>query len=407
MKKLTPAALLLAALLFHSPAEAQSIGGNASLTAGTTSSQVALPTSTSLAFQSLLIVPAPGAASEVFYQFGTDSSVEATDSSPALPPGGMCVNSVGNAKNLAAKTDSGSVTLRLTLVPTCTPFSGAGGYGGGGGGGGGGAVYGNTAVGSSLANPPVAVGGTVDGTASGDVSVWKVLSGIGYVNCANCSGGGVSVAYGGAIGANGTPGGYKDTSGNFQPLLGDTTDGQWVNVKASALPSGAATQATLASVLSALGSPFQAGGSIGNTAFGLNAGSNIVGKFGIDQTTPGTTNGVQPLLSATGGWTPKLVTSLGTTVQSVKSSPGQVGKLFCDNPNSSAIYIETFDVAGTVTLGTTAPTQAYYIPAVSSNGFALPVQGDQYSNAIQIAAVTSVNGTTAPVTPGNCNVSYR
>lgn len=42
----------------------------------------------------------------------------------------------------------------------------------------------------------------------------------------------------------------------------------------------------LSSAITALGSPFQAAGALG-------AGSAIVGKVGIDQTTPGTTNGVQ------------------------------------------------------------------------------------------------------------------
>lgn len=61
-----------------------------------------------------------------------------------------------------------------------------------GGGGGGGAVFGPTAAGSAAANPPVIVGGTADGTATGNVVNWKVLAGIGYINCANCSGSGVS-----------------------------------------------------------------------------------------------------------------------------------------------------------------------------------------------------------------------
>lgn len=43
------------------------------------------------------------------------------------------------------------------------------------------------------------------------------------------------VPYGGAIGANGSPGGFKDGSGNLQALLGDTTNGLWVSVKASAV----------------------------------------------------------------------------------------------------------------------------------------------------------------------------
>ena len=55
----------------------------------------------------------------------------------------------------------------------------------------------------------------------------------GKVSCSNCSGSGVSVAFAGAIGANGTPGGFKDGSGNFQPNLGDVTNGQWVAIKSS------------------------------------------------------------------------------------------------------------------------------------------------------------------------------
>lgn len=60
--------------------------------------------------------------------------------------------------------------------------------------------------------------------------------------------GGLTVTYGGAIGTLGTPGGFKDASGNLQPLLGDVTNGQWVNIKASVpialtgtLPAFAAT----------------------------------------------------------------------------------------------------------------------------------------------------------------------
>lgn len=107
----------------------------------------------------------------------------------------------------------------------------------------------------------------------------------------NCPGGGgggsgLSVPFAGPIGTNGTPGGFKDGSGNLQPLLGDVTNGEWVSVKASVLPTGAATQATLASILSALGSPFQAGASIGNTAFGATQSgtwniNNIAGTISL------------------------------------------------------------------------------------------------------------------------------
>ncbi len=45
-------------------------------------------------------------------------------------------------------------------------------------------------------------------------------------------GGGLSVPFGGAIGANGTPVGLKDPATGFQqPFQGDTTNGLWVNIK--------------------------------------------------------------------------------------------------------------------------------------------------------------------------------
>lgn len=51
--------------------------------------------------------------------------------------------------------------------------------------------------------------------------------------CSGGGGGGVSATFGAAIGTLGTPVGFKDASGNFQPLLGDVTNGQWVSIKAS------------------------------------------------------------------------------------------------------------------------------------------------------------------------------
>lgn len=67
-------------------------------------------------------------------------------------------------------------------------------------------------------------------------AVLAQLSSVNHIICdSGCGGGGggLSVAYGGAIGANGTPGGFKDGSGFFQPFLGDS-NGLWVSIKASA-----------------------------------------------------------------------------------------------------------------------------------------------------------------------------
>jgi hypothetical protein len=65
----------------------------------------------------------------------------------------------------------------------------------------------------------------------------------------------------------------QPVSGTFwqatQPVSGTFWQAtQPISAAALPLPTGAATQTTLAAVLSALASPFQAGGSIGNTTFG-------------------------------------------------------------------------------------------------------------------------------------------
>jgi hypothetical protein len=66
------------------------------------------------------------------------------------------------------------------------------------------------------------------------------------------------------------------------------------NVLASVLPTGAATQTTLAAILAAQGAaPAQQTGA----TVGLVAGTAVVGKVGIDQTTPGTSNAVFPTVS--------------------------------------------------------------------------------------------------------------
>lgn len=126
MRRFLLSLLVIAGL--SAPAHAQQIGGAATLTATSTSSEVALPALTS-SYPALLISPAPGTTTETFYAFGKNSSVTATTSSPALPPGGMCFSNVGPNTNLAAITASGSATLRLTQLSQCPQLYGNGGGG--------------------------------------------------------------------------------------------------------------------------------------------------------------------------------------------------------------------------------------------------------------------------------------
>lgn len=140
------------------------------------------------------------------------------------------------------------------------------------------------------------------------------------------------------------------------------------------------------------------------------AGTNLMGKVGIDQTTPGTTNAVTATatLGTTNGWTPLLANALSTTVKAIKGSAGELGMAQCYNPNSSQIYVQVFNVAsGSVTLGTTVPLLSIPIAATATGGFALSNPGINFSTAMSAAITTTATGLTAPSTAGDCNFAYN
>lgn len=132
------------------------------------------------------------------------------------------------------------------------------------GGAGGGAVYGPTAVGSAAANPPVLLGGTITGAATGNVGVAKVTAdGLVHVSIDSGGGsGGTSSSFAAAFPATGTAIGAKNGS-NMVNLTANASGGLIVDgsavtqpvsiagtvaISASSLPlpTGAATSATQA-----------------------------------------------------------------------------------------------------------------------------------------------------------------
>jgi len=73
---------------------------------------------------------------------------------------------------------------------------------------------------------------------------------------------------------------------------------------------------------------------------GLNAGSNIVGKFGIDQTTPGTTNGVSllPLTNAQGGNITPVVSAALEASHVFKAAAGNLYSAYATSTTGAAGY---------------------------------------------------------------------
>lgn len=101
---------------------------------------------------------------------------------------------------------------------------------------------------------------------------------------------------------------------------------------------------------------------------------------------------------------PFRASALTNTVVQPKLSRGSFQWGSCYNPNASVEYIQVFDSAATVTVGTTAPTMA--IPLAASTVTALPFPAVML-NGLQLAATASATGSTAPAAPLVCNFGFN
>jgi hypothetical protein len=146
----------------------------------------------------------------------------------------------------------------------------------------------------------------------------------------------------------------------------------------------------------------------------LQTGTNVVGKVGIDQTTPGTTNAVQ----VTGGaadatnniiataqkkiaastYSPSAFSNLGANATlNVKSSAGNVYSISCYNANAASRFIQLHNTATTPSSGA-APVYSFLVPAggqiVIGTDF-FTNEGVNFSTGIAFAFSTTMNTYTA------------
>jgi hypothetical protein len=135
----------------------------------------------------------------------------------------------------------------------------------------------------------------------------------------------------------------------------------------------------------------------------LPAGANIVGKLGIDQTTPGTTNGVTiaPSASAAVGQTP-VVSAAGESSHVLKASAGNLYGVYATNLTATAGFLVLINA-------TTAPADGAITPLacvpLTANGVAsinfLPGPPAVYSTgitAVVTSAATCFTKTTGVIT---------
>ncbi len=104
---------------------------------------------------------------------------------------------------------------------------------------------------------------------------------------------------------------------------------------------------------------------------------------------------VTPTPGTTGGWSVNSQTALTSTKAQIKGSAGNFGGYMIYNPNSTAYYVQVWDLASaSVTVGTTAPTYVITVPATSGANL-------EISNGINHATGITVAFTTTPTGSGN------
>lgn len=86
-----------------------------------------------------------------------------------------------------------------------------------------------------------------------------------------------------------------------------------------------------------------------------------------------------------------------TTVRTVKTSPGSLRGWIVWNPNATVAYVQLFDTAEAITLGTTVPTFVLPIPATATANV-LTDDGITLAKGLKMAVTTTATGSTAPST---------
>ena len=107
-----------------------------------------------------------------------------------------------------------------------------------------------------------------------------------------------------------------------------------------------------------------------------------------------------------GGWTPVKSTALTNSAVTIKASAGTLGGYHCYNPSVLVSYVQIYDNAGAITVGTTTPTLSFGLPASGGGNLELS-NGLNFAAAIKVAASTTATGGTAPGTALECNFFYK
>ena len=123
---------------------------------------------------------------------------------------------------------------------------------------------------------------------------------------------------------------------------------------------------------------------------------------------------MQSVASASGGCSSYFNASVTNSVQQVKGSSGSFYGMSIQNPNNTPVYLQLFaSLSAGVTLGSTAPTLSFMIPAmvgVTPGVYDLVLSNEAkiaFASGISVAATSTVSGSSAPSSPVVANLWYQ
>jgi hypothetical protein len=409
-------------------------------------------------------------ATDAYYALG-DNTIAATTGSYLIKAGEAIVLDVTGFTYLAGITASGTTTLNLVSGTGLSVLSQPGG--GGGGAGGAVTITDRTEVTGSASSAAVLSGFPVTDTTgyramalqvtaiaasstllveeSNDGTTWTALTSIGGMASVTAVGLYVYNFSAKQIRVRQSVYGGSGTSSVTAELRLDAAPHDYaIGAPADAQATDATSSWSVIALLKGLYTKLG--------AVVLAAGTAVIGKVGIDQTTPGTTDSVSVATGqgagatigvtsgaavitdangtvqqylrglvkqwiagtlvlgagAVGGYTPgKLIAANTTNATSIKGSAGTVGFLSFQNKDASPVYVKFYDKASAPTVGTDTPVAVFMVPGNASgtgNNPPLPPQGLAFATGIAMAVTAGIadaDTTAVPASAVTVNYGYK
>jgi hypothetical protein len=165
--------------------------------------------------------------------------------------------------------------------------------------------------------------------------------------------------------------GYVYNGTSWDRLRGDATNGAFVNVKQ--LPANASVNLNQVGGTAVATGHGTAAGALrvelptdGTGVVGLAAGASVVGKVGIDQTTPGTTNGVAVAPSANAGvGITRVVSGAAENNHVLKASAGNLYGVYATNLTATSGFLVVLNATSAPADGAITPLACVPLPANS------------------------------------------